>query len=146
VAHRRLLLTFIKKPTAASWPEFRALPLRPAEPANLWGRPEREAGFSAAGLLNEPAVRSISGIRADPKAGHHTLDLMRWDLVPYWAKDIKIGFSTINTMAETIDAKPVFREAFARRRCIVRSTTSNEWRKIGPKEKRHTQSTSKAVV
>ncbi len=58
-------------------------------------------------------------VRYDPKMGSRTLDLMRWGLVPYWAKDIKIGFSTINAMAETIDTKPVFREAFARRRCMV---------------------------
>ena len=35
-------------------------------------------------------------VRYDQKAGHRTLDLMRWGLVPYWAKDIKIGFTTIN--------------------------------------------------
>jgi putative SOS response-associated peptidase YedK len=56
-------------------------------------------------------------VRYDAKAGSRTLDLMRWGLVPYWAKDIKIGFSTINAMAETVDTKPVFREAFQRRRC-----------------------------
>jgi putative SOS response-associated peptidase YedK len=39
-------------------------------------------------------------VRYDAKAGSRTLDLMRWGLiVPYWAKDIKIGFSTINAMA-----------------------------------------------
>ena len=58
-------------------------------------------------------------VRYDAKAGSRTLDLMRWGLVPYWAKDIKIGFSTINAMAETVDTKAVFREAFQRRRCIV---------------------------
>src|ERR1700692_2178750 len=41
-------------------------------------------------------------VRYDPKAGSRTLDLMRWGLVPYWAKDIKIGFSTINAMAQTV--------------------------------------------
>src|ERR1051325_9927618 len=74
-------------------------------------------------------------VRYDPKAGHRTLDLMRWGLVPYWAKDIKIGFSTINAMAETVDTKPVFREAFARRRCIVPVDAFYEWKKLGPKEK-----------
>jgi putative SOS response-associated peptidase YedK len=48
-------------------------------------------------------------VRYDQNAGSRTLDLMRWGLVPYWAKDIKIGFSTINAMAETVDTKPVFR-------------------------------------
>jgi len=64
-----------------------------------------------------------------------SLDLMRWGLVPYWAKDIKIGFSTINAMAETVDMKPVFREAFKRRRCLVPIEAFYEWKKIGPKEK-----------
>ena len=74
-------------------------------------------------------------VRYDPKTGSRTLDLMRWGLVPYWAKDIKVGFSTINAMAESIDTKPVFREAFARRRCIVPVDSFYEWKKTGPKEK-----------
>src|SRR5882724_9056952 len=47
-------------------------------------------------------------VRFDPKAGSRTLDLMRWGLVPHWAKDIKVGFSGINAMAETVDTKPAF--------------------------------------
>src|SRR5713101_201935 len=74
-------------------------------------------------------------VRYDPETGSRTLDLMRWGLVPYWAKDIKIGFSTINAMAETVDTKPVFREAFMRRRCIVPVDNFYEWKKVGPKEK-----------
>jgi putative SOS response-associated peptidase YedK len=56
---------------------------------------------------------------------------MRWGLIPYWAKDIKIGFSTINAMAETVDKKPVFREAFARRRCLVPVDNFYDGEKIG---------------
>ena len=59
---------------------------------------------------------------------------MRWGLVPYWAKGLKIGFSAINAMAETVDTKPVFREAFARRRCLVPIEAFYEWKKLGPKE------------
>ena len=51
------------------------------------------------------------------------------------AKDLKIDFSTINAMAETIDAKPMFREAFRRRRCLVPIEAFYEWQKLGPKEK-----------
>src|SRR6266446_6526786 len=69
-------------------------------------------------------------VRYDAKAGHRALDLMRWGLVPYWAKDIKIGFSTINAMAETVNSKAVFREAFARRRCIVPVDSFYEWKKL----------------
>src|SRR5260221_4692954 len=68
-------------------------------------------------------------VRYNPKAGHRTLDLMRLGLIPYWAKDIKIGFSTINAMSETVDTKPVFREAFKRRRCLVPIEAFYEWRK-----------------
>jgi len=74
-------------------------------------------------------------VRYDPKAGSRTLALMRWGLVPYWAKDIKIGFSTINAMAETIDTKPVFREAFQRRRCLVPVEAFYEWKKLDEKNK-----------
>src|SRR6266576_3790787 len=58
-------------------------------------------------------------VRYDAKAGSRTLDLMRWGLVPYWAKDIKVGFSTINAIAETVDTKPVFREAFRRQHATL---------------------------
>jgi putative SOS response-associated peptidase YedK len=39
--------------------------------------------------------------------------------VPYWAKDIKVGFSNINAEAEGIETKPAFRKAFERRRCLA---------------------------
>jgi putative SOS response-associated peptidase YedK len=45
--------------------------------------------------------------------------VVRWGLVPYWAKDIKIGYSTFNARGEEVDGKPAFREAFRRRRCLV---------------------------
>ena len=44
---------------------------------------------------------------------------MRWGLVPYWSKDSKIGFSTINAKAETIATSPTYREAWKHRRCLV---------------------------
>jgi putative SOS response-associated peptidase YedK len=47
-------------------------------------------------------------------------------LVPFWAKDIKVGFANINTKAECIEARPAFREAFQRRRCLVPSTISTK--------------------
>src|SRR6267378_3358765 len=87
-------------------------------------------------------------VRYDAKTGSRTLDLMRWGLVPYWAKDIKIGISTINAMAETVDAKPVFREAFKRRRCLVPIEMFYEWKKIVPKEKQPyaTARTARAIM
>jgi putative SOS response-associated peptidase YedK len=56
---------------------------------------------------------------------------MRWGLVPFWAKDIKVGFSNIHAKAETIDTRPAFREAFTRRRCLVPFDCFYEWKKLG---------------
>jgi putative SOS response-associated peptidase YedK len=80
---------------------------------------------------NVAPTDSLPIVRFTPKAGSRTLDLMRWGLVPYWAKDIKTGFSTINAMAETVATKPVFREAFRRRRCLVPLDNFYEWQAVG---------------
>jgi len=63
------------------------------------------------------------------------LTAMRWGLIPYWSKDAKVAFSTINAKAETITTSPVFRDAFRRRRCLVLADLFYEWRKIDAKNK-----------
>ncbi len=68
-------------------------------------------------------------VRYDAKAGERSLDLMRWGLVPFWAKDIKVGFANINAKAEGVDTRPAFREAFQRRRCLVPVDNFYEWQK-----------------
>ena len=83
--------------------------------------------------FNVAATQSVPAARMHDKESEGVM--MRWGLVPYWAKDIKIGFSTINAMAETIDTKPVFREAFHRRRCIVPVDNFYEWKKLDAKAK-----------
>ena len=60
---------------------------------------------------------------------------MRWGLVPFWARDAKVGYSTINAQAETITISPTYREAFKYRRCLVPADAFYEWQKIGPKTK-----------
>jgi putative SOS response-associated peptidase YedK len=55
----------------------------------------------------------------------------RWGLVPYWAKDLGIGSKAINARAEGIDEKPMFREAFKRRRCLVPASGYFEWKPEG---------------
>src|SRR6201985_1811505 len=47
------------------------------------------------------------------------LKLVRWGLVPTWAKDTKGGSRLINARSETVAVKPSFRAAFARRRCLI---------------------------
>ena len=53
----------------------------------------------------------------------------RWGLVPFWAKDHKIGYRMINARIETADEKPAFRQAFAKRRCIIPFDGFYEWKK-----------------
>jgi putative SOS response-associated peptidase YedK len=58
--------------------------------------------------------------------------VMRWGLVPYWAKDLKVGFANINA-AEGIEGKPAFREVFLRRAASFRSITSTSGRRPRPR-------------
>ena len=54
---------------------------------------------------------------------------LKWGLIPSWAKDAGIGNRMINARAETLAEKPSFREAFAKRRCLIPSSGFYEWQK-----------------
>jgi putative SOS response-associated peptidase YedK len=54
---------------------------------------------------------------------------VRWGLIPFWAKDPKIGYKMINARSETIDSKPSFRNSFKKKRCLVIADGYYEWRK-----------------
>lgn len=58
-----------------------------------------------------------------------TLNYFKWGLIPFWAKDPRIGFKMINARAENISEKPAFRNAFARRRCLIPANGFYEWKK-----------------
>src|SRR5882762_1224395 len=86
---------------------------------------------NAAPTFNGAPTDTLPVVRLDHD-GRRSLDLLRWGLVPWWAKDIKMGVRCINAMAETVASKPAFRDAFARgRRCIVPVDAFYEWKKIG---------------
>jgi putative SOS response-associated peptidase YedK len=59
------------------------------------------------------------------------LRLVRWGLVPTWAKDTSGGARMINARSETVAVKPSFRSAFARRRCIIPADGYYEWQAEG---------------
>jgi putative SOS response-associated peptidase YedK len=62
--------------------------------------------------------------------GRRISEVMRWGLIPRWAKDIKAGYSTFNARADSIADKPAFREAWKRgQRCLVVTDGFYEWRK-----------------
>jgi putative SOS response-associated peptidase YedK len=54
-----------------------------------------------------------------------------WGLIPSWAKDKKISYSTINARADSVATKPAFRSAFKKRRCLVLADGYFEWKKEG---------------
>src|SRR5213080_4061022 len=74
-------------------------------------------------------------IRLNRDTGEREIVMMRWGLIPFWAKDPKIGISTINAKAETVATASSFREAFKRRRCLVPADAFYEWQKLDAKTK-----------
>ena len=74
-----------------------------------------------------PAQQVLAVVNDGSRRG----DMMRWGLVPSWAKDIKIGSRMINAVSETAATKPAFRSAFRRRRCLVLADGFFEWRREG---------------
>jgi len=69
----------------------------------------------------------------DPESSQRRISLMRWGLVPSWAKDERIGLNTINARAEEAASKPAFREAFKKRRCLIPADAYYEWQRRSPK-------------
>ena len=66
--------------------------------------------------------------------GPRRFEVMRWGLIPFWARDPRIGRRTINARAETLSDKPAFRAAFRARRCLVPADGFYEW--TGPRGQR----------
>jgi putative SOS response-associated peptidase YedK len=66
--------------------------------------------------------------------GENRIEPLRWGLIPFWAKDPAIGNRLINARAETVAEKPSFRNAFAKRRCLVVADGFYEWRPAGKRK------------
>ena len=63
--------------------------------------------------------------------GGRRLEVLKWGLVPSWAKDPGIGYRMINARSETAAEKPSFRKAIKERRCLILADGFYEWRKVG---------------
>jgi len=87
------------------------------------------AEFELIARYNIAPTQQVPVIRAEGGGRH--LSLVRWGLVPFWAKDDKIGSRMINARSESAAEKPAFRAAFTRRRCLVPADGFYEWQKRG---------------
>ena len=76
--------------------------------------------YNAAPTQNIPVSRNLET---------HDAEMVRWGLIPFWAKDESIGYKLINARSETLAEKPSFRNAFEKRRCLIFSDGFYEWQK-----------------
>ena len=88
---------------------------------------DHEPHYNVAPRAEVPAVRQRKGVKV--------LSQLRWGLVPSWAKDPKVGDRQINARAESVDDKPAYRTAFAKRRCLIPADGFYEWQKLPAKRK-----------
>jgi putative SOS response-associated peptidase YedK len=83
--------------------------------------PDLPTRYNVAPTQLVPAIREATD-------GSRRLSMMRWGLVPSWAKDI--GDGLINARSETVSEKPSFRQTVRRRRCIIPASGFYEWQKV----------------
>ena len=87
-----------------------------------------EANYNVTPRAEVPVVAESDGRRV--------LDLVRWGLVPSWAKDLSVGDRMINARAERLSKSNAYKRPFERRRCIVAADGFYEWQAVeGKKQK-----------
>ncbi|HWW15186.1 MAG TPA: SOS response-associated peptidase [Candidatus Dormibacteraeota bacterium] len=80
---------------------------------------------------NIAPTQPVPVIRQNPKEPCRELSLMRWGLIPSWAKDSSIAAQTINARSETAAMKPAFRDPLKLRRCLIPADGFYEWQRTG---------------
>lgn len=108
-------------------PDYNIAPTKNV-PAVLTRRPRKSAdGEGGSGGRTGAADTADGADAVDDAEPVRQLRLVRWGLVPSWAKDRSIGNRLINARIETVHEKPAFRRAFARRRCLLPADGYYEW-------------------
>jgi putative SOS response-associated peptidase YedK len=79
---------------------------------------------------NAAPSQELLVIRENHRTGERSFDVIKWGLIPSWCNDPKGGQKPINAKAESVSRLPTFRDAYARRRCIVPVDGFFEWRAI----------------
>jgi len=82
---------------------------------------------------NIAPTQFVAAVRNDDEQ-QRELVMLRWGLVPFWAKDPSIGNRMINARAETVAEKPSYRNAFRYRRCVVLADGFYEWHREGDRK------------
>ncbi len=101
-------------------------------PADLVQELGVETQQELAPRYNVAPTQNLPVVRAGQEGGPgRELAVMRWGLIPSWAKDPKIGNRMINARSETAAEKPSFRVAMKRRRCLILADGFYEWAKEG---------------
>jgi putative SOS response-associated peptidase YedK len=80
---------------------------------------------------NIAPTQPVPVIRQNPREPVRELSMMRWGLIPSWAKDASAAAKMINARAETSGTKLAFRDALKSRRCIIRADGFYEWMRTG---------------
>lgn len=80
---------------------------------------------------NIAPTQPVPVIRQNPKEPTRDLSLLRWGLIPSWAKDASGAARTINARSETVATLPAFRDAFKSRRCLIPADGFYEWQRTG---------------
>jgi putative SOS response-associated peptidase YedK len=106
-------------------PDYNVAPTRQIY-AVTGGRPDGDEGKDSKDAKD---AKGTKGSSKDSQGSNsdRELHLVRWGLVPAWAKDTKGGSRLINARSETVAVKPSFRSAFARRRCLIPADGYYEW-------------------
>ncbi|MFC7400192.1 SOS response-associated peptidase [Chelatococcus sp. GCM10030263] len=86
--------------------------------------------------FNGAPGQELGVVRRHPQTGRYHLDRLLWGLVPFWLADPTGGRRPINAKAETVRTLPSFREAYARRRCLLPVDGFFEWQQMGRGAKR----------
>jgi putative SOS response-associated peptidase YedK len=79
--------------------------------------------------FNIAPTQPVPVIRQHPKEAVRQLSVMKWGLIPHWAKDPSISMSTINAKSETAATKPAFRDPLKFRRCLIPADGFYEWKR-----------------
>jgi len=79
--------------------------------------------------FNIAPTQPVPVIRQRPKELVRQISLMRWGLIPHWAKEPSIATSTLNAKSETAATKPAFRDPLKFRRCLIPADGFYEWKR-----------------